>query len=85
MKKIMYLLVALTMISFAYAGTLDQQGILRNATDGALYSGSYIFNISIRHANIPYHPFTFPIGVKRTTFLLIPACSVASITSSTFL
>jgi hypothetical protein len=40
----------------------------------------------IRHSSFEFrhllHPFTFPIGVNRATGLLIPANSVAAITSS---
>ena len=40
----------------------------------------------IRHSSFvlrhSLHPFTFPIGVNRATGLLIPANSVAAITSS---
>ena len=38
-----------------------------------------IRHFAVRHSA---HPFTFPIGVNRATGLLIPANSVAAITSS---
>jgi len=48
-----------------------------------ILSFEFVSDFEIRNLDFPtFYPFTFPIGVNRTTGLLIPANSVASITSS---
>jgi hypothetical protein len=44
-------------------------------------SFEFVSVFEIRISNFGSHPFTFPIGVNRATGLLIPASSVAAITS----